>query len=109
MPTVFCFKIPIISNPVCVYLKKPEDWLVANAFFHLLFSSYDDNLISVNLDYFVQDIQDKINNYFKFTFGTIEPIASIDNEKYCDLTVKSLIDTLKKLEGNSSSNIEEIR
>ena len=89
--------------------ENPEDWLVANAFFHSLFSSYDDHLISVNLDYFVQDIQDKIYNYFKFTFGSIEPIASIYNEKYCDFSVKSLKDTLKKLKGNSSSNIEEIR
>ena len=89
--------------------KKPEDWLVANAFFHSLFSSYDGLLISGNLDYFVQDIQEKIYNYFKSTFGTTEAIASIYNDKYCDLPVKSLKATLKKLKGNCPSNIEEIR
>ena len=82
--------------------KNPEDWLVANAFFHSLFSSYDDQLISVNLDYFVQDIQDKIYNYFKSTFGTTEPIASIYNEKYCDLPVKSLQNHAQETERKQS-------
>ena len=57
----------------------------------------------------MQDIRDKIYNYFESTFGTTELSASIYNEKYCDLPVKSLKVTLKKLKENIPSNIEEIR
>src|SRR6218665_53639 len=85
--------------------KSQERWNEANMYFHSIFSlSAQIN----NLDDFVQDVQQKVCDYFANTYGTIDIPDSEFQNKYLNISAKTLKRTLKQLK-DKRADIEEIK
>src|SRR6218665_3699187 len=85
--------------------KSQERWNEANKYFHSIFSlSAQIN----NLDDFVQDVQQKVYDYFANTYGTNDIPDSEFQNKYLNVSAKTLKRTLKQLKDNRA-DIKEIK
>ena len=78
--------------------KRDEEWDLANNYFKSIFADWDFNFYSLDLDTFIQFMNDSIYNYFKATYGTVDNYT--DKElviKYKEYSTNSLAKALKRL------------
>ena len=78
--------------------KSDEEWDLANSYFKSIFADWDSNSYSLDLDAFIQFMNDSIYNYFKAIYGTVDNYT--DKElviKYKEFSTNSLKKALKRL------------
>ena len=89
--------------------KRNEEWDLANNYFKLIFADWDFNSYSLDLDAFIQFLNDSIYNYFKATYGTVDTDKDTDKElviKYKEYSTNSLKKALKRLKMLTSPTSE---
>ena len=87
--------------------KTSSDWAMANAYFQSIFVI---SSIPTNFDHFVEEAQNKIYDYVRSTYGSVENDDASDDyfSKYNSESVKSLKSILKQLK-SSKAELQEIR
>ena len=78
--------------------KRDEEWDLANNYFKSIFADWDFKSYSLDLDAFIQFMNESIYNYFKATYGTVGNYT--DKElviKYKEYSTNSLKKALKRL------------
>ena len=88
--------------------KSKEDWSLANAYIQTIAASIDFSLLSENLGSYVLNIQNQIYEYFESTFGCVQEVSHEFDEKYINMSVKSLKSALKQFKRNNA-DLEEIQ
>jgi len=89
--------------------KSDEEWDLANNYFKSILAYWGFNSYSLDLDAFINFMNDSIYNYFKATYGTVDNYT--DKElviKYKEFSTNSLKKALKRLK-MLTAPISEIR
>jgi len=96
-----------ITQKLGIWLpKSDEEWDLANIYFKSIFADWDFSSSSLDLDAFIQFMNNSIYNYFKPNYGTVDNYTDkqlvIKYKEYSTNSLKKVLERLKMLTAPTS-------